>query len=729
MRRLAKTLLILFSAAWLPAQEVRVNTFTGGPVHWAGSVVTVGGDFLVAWGIYNWFCGSTSAYRRMDSRGGFAAPEVMIWSACTAHSEEPKGAMLPSGAFAYVGAIKDGDQGVGIRLFDPTGTPLGPDIIVNQQKKKFQGDAEVAAIGNDRYAVVWWDNHKVRIVGRIVMADGTMPDPEVVIAASQGNIVPFGQRVARAGGANVVVGWSASSTTYGSAQMRIYDGTFTPLGPEVIVDGGNAPNFAWVEDIAGGAFGYALRWRSTRGSTTAVGAARLQLFDPQGNAISPDVLAKNDPNMGGTALAADDAGNSVFVWKTYDPATLHDVMAQRFDAMGNKVGPEWRVNSTAANEQLWPVVGMDPAGNFVVAWSSEQQPWPYHDSLIATRYFFPRSLLLGAGPGYGNPAEMEVKTPDGVGGGPLLKPFAANRYGTNVGAGDIDGVGLDELLAGPGPGPVLGPQVRGFGAGGKAIQKVNFFAYGSLRYGVRPTVGEIDGDGYGEIVTGAGAGSLFGPHVRAFDYDGVKVVSNSRVSYYAYETLRYGVRVAVGEIDGDGYGEVLTGPGPGAIFGPHIRGFDYDGSAVKGIGKVSFMAFPTGSYGASVSAGDIESDGVGGYRDGYDEIVVGPGPDPRAYAEVVVFDYDGGSVVPTVNYRQYNSRYGENVAGGDADRGDSDEVAVAPGPDPSVAAEVKVYDVDPGVDGGFRGLSVLGPDDFTWRAYIQGANLVIGTFE
>ena len=62
------------------------------------------------------------------------------------------------------------------------------------------------------------------------------------------------------------------------------------------------------------------------------------------------------------------------------------------------------------------------------------------------------------------------------------------------------------------------------------------------------------------------------------------------MSFLAYGTHRWGVNVACGDLDGDGIDEIVTGPGPGAVFGPHVRGWNYDGTALTAIPGVSFLA-------------------------------------------------------------------------------------------------------------------------------------------
>jgi hypothetical protein len=65
----------------------------------------------------------------------------------------------------------------------------------------------------------------------------------------------------------------------------------------------------------------------------------------------------------------------VVVWQTTNgqpfPGTDHDVVARRFDATGNALGPEILVSSGTARQDLDASVGADAAGNFVVVWNAE----------------------------------------------------------------------------------------------------------------------------------------------------------------------------------------------------------------------------------------------------------------------------------------------------------------------------------------------------------------------
>lgn len=139
--------------------------------------------------------------------------------------------------------------------------------------------------------------------------------------------------------------------------------------------------------------------------------------------------------------------------------------------------------------------------------------------------------------------------------------------------------------------------VRAFTKEGK--QLISWTAYNpTFSGGVRVAVGDLDGDGLREIVTGAGPGG--GPHIRLFKTDGQPWGG----SFFAFAPSdRGGVSVAVGDIDGDKKADIIVGSGEGAI--PRIRVFDYRGTLKREftLGTKPLLG------GITVTAADMDGDG------------------------------------------------------------------------------------------------------------------------
>jgi hypothetical protein len=73
------------------------------------------------------------------------------------------------------------------------------------------------------------------------------------------------------------------------------------------------------------------------------------------------------------AIASDNNGNFVITWTGLDIETpgseSSGVFAQRFSSTGQRLGGEFRVNTTISGHQEHSRIAMDQAGNFVVTWN------------------------------------------------------------------------------------------------------------------------------------------------------------------------------------------------------------------------------------------------------------------------------------------------------------------------------------------------------------------------
>ncbi len=198
--------------------------------------------------------------------------------------------------------------------------------------------------------------------------------------------------------------------------------------------------------------------------------------------------------------------------------------------------------------------------------------------------------------------------------------------------------------------------------------------------GGQVAVGDLTGDGLGEIVLGSGSGRA--PQIKVFTGGGRDTgwsVTPFDANYLG------GVDVAVGDVDGDGKGEIIAAQHlTGTAL---VRVYKYNSSAKSTmLPLASFSAFGAGfSGGVNVAAGDVMGDARA-------EIVVGT--ELSNAARVRVFSITPGSGKATLlNQEFYPSGTGfsggVDVAVGDVVAGGKQEIVTVP--NTGAAARVKIY--------------------------------------
>jgi hypothetical protein len=196
------------------------------------------------------------------------------------------------------------------------------------------------------------------------------------------------------------------------------------------------------------------------------------------------------------------------------------------------------------------------------------------------------------------------------------------------------------------------------------VVQTQFLAYDpSFTGGVRVAVGDVTGDGYPDLIVAPGPGG--GPAIKV--YDGA--TGAVRATFFAFDpAFLGGVYVAAGDVNGDGRDEVIASAGPGG--GPHVAVFDGTTGAMLG----TFFAYAdTFTGGVRVAAGDTDGDGI-------DEILTVPGVDGGPAVRVVKFQ-PGGSVTQTASIFAYDPSFrgGMYVAAGDVNGDGKAEIITGTG--------------------------------------------------
>ena len=376
--------------------EFRVSTTTVNDQDDSAVTVLPDGGFIVTWGSEGQDGSGTGVYaQRYDAVGQVLGQEFRVNTSTNNDQQQCAITTLADGGFVvtWTSSLQDGSgTGVYAQRYNAGGQALGPEFRVNTSTANDQREPAVAALANGDFVVTWssalQDGSGDGVYAQRYNASGQALGPEFRVNTTTANW-QYDSTVAALAGGGFVVTWTSFSQDGSGTGVyaQRYNASGQALGPEFRVNSttANDQQQSTVTGLTGG--GFVVTWSSwdQDGSGWGVYAQR---YDASGQALGPEFRVNsttaNDQQQ--STVTGLTGGGFVVTWTSFgQDGSDNGVYAQRYNASGQALGPEFRVNSTTANVQSDSSVTALADGGFVVTWSSALQDGS-GDGIYAQRY-------------------------------------------------------------------------------------------------------------------------------------------------------------------------------------------------------------------------------------------------------------------------------------------------------------------------------------------------------
>jgi hypothetical protein len=222
---------------------------------------------------------------------------------------------------------------------------------------------------------------------KAIIDDFLVNDDNTVIGCGQ-----YFPAIARDPSGNFVIAWQDDRNALTNIYAQRFDSSGVPLGSNFKVNDSTI-HYRWSSAMAmhasvsmSSSGNFIIAWTDWRNDNWDIYAQR---YDAAGNPLGSNFKVNNDVGTAEQywpAVAMNSAGYFVITWHDFRNGNW-DIYAQRYNSTGVPTGSNFKVNNDATSyDQVVPDIAMDDFGNFVITWSDYRNYLTSDWDIYARRY-------------------------------------------------------------------------------------------------------------------------------------------------------------------------------------------------------------------------------------------------------------------------------------------------------------------------------------------------------
>lgn len=385
------------AAAPAPIGGERMFNYNNGQTQDTAIGVLGSGAYILAWARYE--NNSYNIYaQRFDVNDDTVGDVFRVNQTLNSFARYPRFSTLAGGGVVLSWLGNDGDvhmNDVQCRVFDANGNMIGSQIRANEYFWSPQRNQSVAGLADGGFVVAWesnghyGDNFSTGVYAAVFNADGSERTSEFLVNSFTGGrrSALFGPQesqekpsVAALANGGFVIAWQSfrdMNASWGIAAQR-YDRDGVTQGGEFVVHTSTekSQTSPKVAGLTGG--GFIVVWQSQHDAAANGMEIMGQRFDDNGVKVGGEFVANSAPGgQYAPELVSLSNGGFVAAWRvSAQDGDMYGLFGQEFDAAGGANGVEFQINTYYTGYQSAVELSRHPVQGFFASWEYSSSGFP-----------------------------------------------------------------------------------------------------------------------------------------------------------------------------------------------------------------------------------------------------------------------------------------------------------------------------------------------------------------